>query len=161
MYFLCPAVIQKFRRFTKLCSADNGIVNQKNTSILNQIMHSKHFHFCNHVTLTLNCRHKGARPRRCIFDKWSGKWDSGFICIADCMSNTGIRNPGNNIRFYMVTFCHIFPAVITHLLNTDSLVGTGWITIVHPQECANPHLASRCHQRFNSLLIYNYNLTRS
>ena len=55
--------------------------------------------------------------KRQIFDKRTGKWNTGFIGIADGMGNSGIWNSGDNIWSDIVkciTFCKHSTAFVTH-----------------------------------------------
>ena len=39
MYFLRTALVQKFRRLSQLRTADNGIINEQQALILDQVMY--------------------------------------------------------------------------------------------------------------------------
>ena len=77
------------------------------------------------------------------------------------MRNTGIRNTSNNIRLYIITFCHLCAAVIAHLLHTDSFIRACRISVVYPEERADLHIFSRLHKSYTVFMSQYNNFTRS
>lgn len=73
MDFSGSAVVQKFRGFTQLGAADDGVVDEQQALAPNQLLHCNQLHACNQVALALDAWHKGARPGRGIFDKRAGE----------------------------------------------------------------------------------------
>ena len=77
------------------------------------------------------------------------------------MSNTGIRYPGYDIRLYIITLRHRLTTIIPHLLYTCALIGTGWITIIYPEEGTDLHFFIRIDQRDTVLVCHDSDLSRS
>ena len=121
-------------------------------------------HTCDQVSLALGGRHEGTRPGWGIFNEWTGKWNAGFIGVADCMRDTGIRDSGYQIRAYglIVTFGKHTTAVVPHFLDVDSFVAGGRITVVNPQERTDFHfLASRAAVPLRRPALHADDLARS
>ena len=161
MYLLCPALVQEFCSLPKLGTPDDGIINQKQALVLNQIMHRDQFHPGNQIPLGLNRGHKRPGPGWGILDKGPGKGNAGAICIADGMGRAGIRYACHNIRLHMISLRQLCPAVIAHLLNTDPFIGGRRITVIDPQEGTDLHVLSGIYQRFCSLRSHHCDLPRS
>ena len=142
------ALIQKLGGFAHLRPAHNRVVDQQQALPFDQIMHRNQLHFGNQVSLALMSRHKGARPRRGVFDKRPGKRNTRLVGVSDRVGSAGIGHTGHNIRMHIIPPGQKTPAVIAHFFHTDPLVGRGGIAIVHPQEGADFHLFARGHQGF-------------
>ena len=143
MDFFCPTIVKKFCCLTKLSSAHNGVIDQKETLVFDQRLYRDQFHAGNQISLFLILRHKRTRPSRCIFDKRTGKWNTGFIGIADGMGNSGIWNSCDNIWSDIVkciTFCKHSTAFVTHFFYIDAFVGRGRVSIVNPKERTDLHI---------------------
>ena len=117
MYFPGAAVIQEFCSLPHLCSADDGIVDQQQAAVLNQIMHRNQLHLGDQVPLFLNGGHEGPGPGRRIFNERTGKRYARFIGVADGVSRSGVRYAGHSIRMSVVPFGQHPAAVIPHLLH--------------------------------------------
>ena len=54
-----------------------------------------------------------------IFNEWTGKWNAGFIGVADCMRDTGIGDSGYQIGVGLIAFgkhtTAVVPVSYTHL----------------------------------------------
>ena len=122
MNLISSALIKEFRSLPQLCSPYDGIVDQKQTSALNQIMYRYQLHLRNQIPLALDCRHKGAGPGRRIFDKRTRKGDSRLIGITDGMCRSRIRHSRHDVRPSVIPLCQHGTTVIPHLLHTDALV---------------------------------------
>ena len=80
------------------------------------------------------------------------------------MGNSGLRHACNEIRVDIasrITFGKHGTAVIPHLLDINSLVGRGRVTIVNPQEGTDLHLFLWRHEHLDALRRNKVNLTRS
>ena len=158
MYLLGAALVEKLCGLPQLCTADDGVVNEKKTLVADQGVYGNQLHAGDQISLVLACRHEGTRPGWRIFNERTGKWDAGFIGIADGMCDTGVRNACNQIRFGVIASGKHFSAGIAHGLHIDSLIGGGRIAVVNPEEGTDFHLLPRCAQRFDSLRSHKYNL---
>ena len=143
VYFFCPCLEQELRCFPQLGAPDDRIVDQNDTLIVNQFMNRDQFHFGNQVPLALDSWHKGTGPGRRIFNKGTGERNAAFVGIPHRMGDTGIRNPGYDVRVtfrYVIALGHVSTAVIPHLFHGNAFVKRRRITVIHPQESADPHL---------------------
>ena len=88
-------------------------------------MDRNQLHFGNEIAAALDRGHKGTGPCGCIFDKWTGVRDFGFVCIANGMCNAGIRYSCYNIGMDVpgVPLCQRGTAAVAHLLNADAFIG--------------------------------------
>ena len=122
-------------------------------------MHRNQLHLCNQISLGLHGRHKGSWPGRSVFNKRSGEGDTGTVRITDCMSSTGIRNTCHDIRGHMISLSQKGTTVVTHLLNTDSLVGGRGISVIYPKEGTNLHILSGICQSAGTLRCQDNNFS--
>ena len=139
MYFLGSAVVEELGGFPKLGSADDEIIDEKQLFVPDQAVHGNQFHLRDEVSLALGGRHEGTRPGWGIFNEWTGKWNAGFIGVADCMRDTGIGDSGYQIGVGLIAFGKHTTAVVPHFLDVDSFVAGGRITVVNPQERTDFH----------------------
>ena len=117
---------------------------QEQAELADQGVNRDQLHTCDQVSLALGGRHEGTRPGWGIFNEWTGKWNAGFIGVADCMRDTGIWDSGYQIGVGLIAFGKHTTAVVPHFLDVDSFVAGGRITVVNPQERTDFHfLASR------------------
>ena len=153
MYFPGAAAVEKLRGFPKLRASHDGIVDQKQAPVLDQIVNGDQLHFGDQVAPALQGGHERAGPGGRIFDKRPGIRDTGGIGIADGMRDAGIRNAGHDIGLHAagVPPRQGAAAVIAHLLHADPLVGGGGIAVVDPEESADLHFLSRRHKRPDAL----------
>ena len=86
------------------------------------IFYRDQLHTCDQVSLALGGRHEGTRPGWGIFNEWTGKWNAGFIGVADCMRDTGIWDSGYQIGVGLIAFGKHTTAVVPHFLDVDSFV---------------------------------------
>ena len=101
MYFLCPAVIQKFRRFTKLCSADNGIVDQNHPFPFNDTPHRRELDPDLIQPLPLSWRDKGPSDIF-IFDQPDPIGDPGRPGISQGGVQSGVRDADDHVCLHRV-----------------------------------------------------------
>lgn len=90
-------------------------------------------HLCNQISFSLILRHEGTGPCGRIFDKGSCKWDAGFVGISDGVSDSGIRNTGYHVRFYIIPAGQKLSALIAHIFHVDAFVGGSGIAVVNYQ----------------------------
>ena len=160
MDFFGSALIQELGCLTKLCTADDGVIDQKQLFVFDQGMYRDQLHAGDQFSLTLVRRHKGTRPGRCIFNERTGERNAGFIGISDSMCDTGVWDTGYDIRIYFsfISFCQQCTAVITHFFYVYAFVTGSRITIVNPQERTDFHFLARRNERFHTLRGDVYNL---
>ena len=117
----------------------------------------------NQIALFLICWHKWARPGWSIFDKRSCKRNSRFICIADSMGSSRIRNTCNCVWLNraFVTTSKKTSAIITHRFDIYTFVCCSWISVINPQECADFHFIARFLQDFDAIRSHKNNFART
>ena len=130
MYFLCAVFIKKFNGFTKLCTADDTVINKKKFFSVNQVVNRNLLHFGNSVSFLLICRCKASCPGGCVFNKGTCKLNSAFMGVADSVRSTRIGNTayivnilGNTV--FAVNFSHDFSVSVSHYFNIDSFIAGG------------------------------------
>ena len=163
MYFLSTISVKKFCGFSQLRSTYNRVINHQKTLIFDQSVYRNQFHSCNQISLALLTWHKRSWPGRCILNKWTCKRYTGPICIADCMSNTGIRYTCNKIRINLsgISSCQNISAFIAHFLYVNPFIGRGRIAIVYPKEGADSHFVSWLLQYLHTLRCNKIDFSRS
>ena len=159
----CAAAVEEFRGFPELCAAHNGIVDQKQAFVPDQIVDGNQLHLGNQVALALHGRHERAGPGWRVFDKRSGVGNAGGIGITDGMRRTGIRHAGHNIGpdAACVPSGESGAAVIAHLFHADTLVGGGRIAVVNPEEGTDPHFFAGSRQCLNAVGRHDHDFPRA
>lgn len=142
VYFLGAAVIEELRRFTELCAAHDGVVDEKKLLAVDEIVDRDELHFRDQIALVLMRGHKGTGPSGGIFDERSCVFQVGFVCVTDRVCEAGVGNARNDIGIneILVTFCKTLTAAITHLFDTRALVRGGRIAVIYPKERTDLHV---------------------
>ena len=163
MSLLGSAGVQKFTGLPQLGATNDGVVDEQQALISNQLLHCNQLHACNQVALALDAWHKGARPGRGIFDKRAGERNPRLICIADGVCCTGIRYTRYCIHLNstLVAAGKHRSAAVAHLFDSDTFIRGGRVAVVNPHKGTNLHLVARLHQRLCALRGNNSNLART
>ena len=79
------------------------------------------------------------------------------------MRNAGIRHAGDQIRLNrtLVALCQHRAAVVAHLLDIDTLIRGGRISVVDPQERADLHILARFSDGLHTVRRHMHDLRRS
>ena len=73
MDFSGSAVVQKFRGFTQLGAADDGVVDEQQALAFDQVVDRDQLQFRDQVPFALDGRHEGAGPGGGVLNKGAGE----------------------------------------------------------------------------------------
>ena len=158
MNFPGAALVQELGGLTQLGAPNDGVVNEKQASVLDQLMDGDQLHFGDQVPLALNGGHERAGPGRRILDKGPREGNAGLVGVADGMGGAGIGHACHGVRVGVVPAGQHGSAVIPHFLHADPFVGRGGIAVIHPEEGADLHVFTGLDQRLHAFGSDNGNL---
>lgn len=150
MGFLTAHGVKLFSLLTELSTADDGVVAEHQALVVDETRNRNELHGCHVFTLTLVLRHKGTCPGRSVLHEGACKLDASFVCIAQGVRSTGVRNTASGISFGGSTLSKCGTATVAGHFHIAAFVGGCWIAVVNPQEGADGHLLAGFDQSVDS-----------
>ena len=152
------ALVQELRGLPQLGAPDDGVVDEQQAPVLDELVDRDKLHLGNEVPLALHGGHEGAGPGGRVLDKGPGEGDAALVGVADGVGRAGIGHTGHGVGMGVIPAGQHGAAVIAHLLHADPLVGGGGVAVVHPQEGADFHVLAGLYQGLYALWGDNGNL---
>ena len=141
---LRAVVVEEFHGLLELGAPDDGVVDEEQVLVLDELRDGDLLHLGDLVPLALAGRHEGPRPGGGVFDEGAGEGDVAPVGVSDGVGRAGIRDSADVVDILgvsapLVLFREDLAVPVAHQFHVDALVGGVRVAVIGPEEGADPH----------------------